>query len=50
MIPGGKRLISATNPDPKDAAELLRYLFSKYTLMTVEKQNSDNLKFDDEDE
>ncbi|CAL9753164.1 unnamed protein product, partial [Musa acuminata subsp. burmannicoides] len=23
MIPGGKRLISATNPDPKDAAELL---------------------------
>ncbi|XP_065008773.1 uncharacterized protein LOC135639013 [Musa acuminata AAA Group] len=24
MIPGGKRLISATNPDPKDAAELLR--------------------------
>ncbi|RWW10195.1 hypothetical protein GW17_00026270 [Ensete ventricosum] len=24
MVPGGKRLISATNPDPKDAAELLR--------------------------
>ncbi|URE04471.1 hypothetical protein MUK42_19406 [Musa troglodytarum] len=50
MVPGGKRLISATNPDPKDAAELLRYLFSKYRLMTVEKQNSDNIKFDDEDE